>query len=185
MKIFRTLAIAALSFTLFTTTSCKKEETTPGTPPDMGLGTLLFDGTSYKIGGALGEDYGQGSWHDGYNIDLTLYSDGIVEQGDSLTGNGLALYFETLTPTEMMFEPGTYSYSVAGPPSPVFTFTDFSLIYVGDVNNGGTSGTTYDLDPSSKFTVTKNGDVYTIVFSVSATSGETLSGTFTGMIPII
>jgi len=178
------LTVMAISV-LFT--NCKKDNKDDGgtTDPNAVSGTFTVGSTTYNFKGAFGDKYGaDSSYHQGFNIDMILYSDGIniVNVGgvpDSVYGQGAIIYLESFMPTENSFADGTYAYS-DNVPHPLFTFSFFSDIGMGDyttsnINFSSITGGTYTLS-------TLSDGRRNISFNLNLDGGGKITGTFSGPI---
>lgn len=182
MKLIKVLPLTA--FVLIVLFSCKKEKSDNNNAAS-GMGTINFDGKTYTLNKAEGENYGMDpSLHEGYNIDLVFVTDGILIQNDTVTsGSGFAIYFESFYPKDTQFDNGIYNYSDGtNGIYPLFSFSNNSDIFGGNFDTGATSWESF-VDGST-YTIVKNENNYTITFNLTTNTGKKLTGTYTGAIPI-
>lgn len=181
---FKVLTLLLAFSVLFT--NCKKEEDDgPTTDPNAVTGTFSDGTTTYTFKGAFGEKYGADpTIHEGFNIDLVLYSDGLTVtfvggEVDTVYGQGAVIYLEAFTSAENAFADGTYTFSDTEP-HPLFTFSDFSDYGVGDYN---TFNINYNDYTGGTYTITTLSDGRrNITFNLNLDNGKKLTGTFSGPI---
>lgn len=179
MKIRNLLAIAVLTVSIVTV-GCKKDEKESGSNIGASAGSITVGSNTYKLSGAVGYDYGASGWHDGYNIDLIVYSEGVTVVGDTaFTGTGALIYLESFSNLASDLAPGTYSFN--DDQYPVFSFSDASLTYQGNVQD--LSGTRLETTGGT-YALSKDGSTYTIVFNLDLENGSKATGTYTGPINI-
>ncbi|MCU4166754.1 hypothetical protein [Carboxylicivirga caseinilyticus] len=156
---------------------CSKDEDGDST---QSTGSMTIAGETYDISNGILEYYGSwGASGAPYNIDLVLYSDGItikeVDGEAEPSGKGNFLYFEILTDTEATLPEGTYTFSdseTAG----TFDFSDYGINY--DVANDDSD--IYDYITAGTITVSKSNNIYTISISLTDSSDNTITGSFSG-----
>lgn len=143
--------------------SCKKKG-------DKVTNYFKVNNTTYELSNGILENYGtDAESYDGYNLDLSLITDGIsVSASDVWSGSGKAIYFEMYTTSSTYLSSGEYDYDNTTSPSPTFSF-DLSF-YVLDLVFPGT-GTPVQII-SGTVTVVKDGNTYDITLS----DGENNSG---------
>jgi hypothetical protein len=159
MKIFTGILVLSLILV-----SCKKDK-------DKGpTNYFKVGGTTYELSTGILENYGTDpGYYEGYNLDLTLITDGIsVSAGDVWSGSGKAIYFEIFSTSSAYLPSGTYDYDNTTSPSLTFSF-DLSL-YVLDLDFPD-AGTPVQII-SGTVTVVKDGSTYDITLS----DGENNSG---------
>lgn len=160
--------------------SCGKnneEETTP-------VNHFKVNDTYYALSTGYQEDWGTGSYYDGYNIDLVLISDGISVDFDTYnaTGKGHVLYFELFTAGENGIEAGEYVYADTEPYD-TGTFDDGAYMINLDLSTEDAEKTGYF--KSGTITVTKSGSVYEISIDGTDSSGNKITGYYKGSLILV
>lgn len=108
-QISKVLMVMLLLSTAFS--GCKKDDD----DDDNGKMTSYFkvDGNTYELGSGFLAAYGEGDWHEGYNLDLHLYSPGLMLDPDSydlMEGKGQAMIFELFSEVRGSLAEGEYEY---------------------------------------------------------------------------
>ena len=134
--------LAVISFLFF---ACDKEEKKTEEEkkpeekiPEVKENFLKIEDSTYKLVGGMLENYGvcedmlDEEWaHDGYNIDLTLISQGLQisnnYEEEDFQGKGHMVYFEMFTSNPDCLDSGKYSFST-NIPFPVKSF-DYAMYF--------------------------------------------------------
>ncbi|MFY0625469.1 MAG: hypothetical protein JXR07_04185 [Reichenbachiella sp.] len=165
--------IALLSGSLFI--SCGGEDDEDNTPEIANH--MIIDGVEYDLSAGFIENYGTDSWHEGYNTDLTLYSEGISVVNNELVGAGHIIYFEMFSSTSSSLDSDDYNYS-SNEPHPIGTF-DYGLYLV---NGNFETEEVEDIDDITEGTVSVSltGNEYSITFDCVSFGEKEMSGYYKG-----
>ena len=179
MKTTIQLLFATLLFALVIS-GCKKDEETKPTPTNPTSNFIKFNNTYYTLNKGILENYGTYASNVD-NIDWTSFSPGITlyesnNQIDSISGNGHAIFFETITPSGNQLGLGVYSYDEAGNGT-VNTFISSGAIFNFDIMNY--TGTEVEITGGT-LTVVTSAPNYKINFSCTTDDGKSVSGNYTG-----
>ena len=159
--------------------SCEKKDN----EPSDGSGNLKIGNQSYSLTSGTIWNYGEDDSFDenyeGYELSLSLYSNGLSENGwDNYVGSGLYLTCEIYSASRDAFVEEEYefrSYILNSFPAGTFTYSGYGRFNDSDENdyswNDITAGT---------ITINKEGDTYTVSINCANASGEEVSGTYTG-----
>lgn len=144
-----------------------------------GVKYILSKGTLENYGKDM--DPGDGWDYQGYNIDLVLFSSGLVvtNQGDTMfnvSGKGQAIYFELFTTDSTFLANGDYSYSTSQPfPTGTFDYGDYSINL--DADNGTADWIEIK---SGTVKISRTGNTYQITINCTDSDGKTITGKFEG-----
>jgi hypothetical protein len=166
IKIFTGILVLSLALT-----GCKKDK-------DKVSNYLKVNGTTYAlVEGVLENDGTSESW-EGYNLYLTLLSDGFtVDENDDWTGSGKAILFELFSTSATSLPSGNYDYDDVTSPSPTFSFDGGFYVLNLVIPSGGTM---VDL-VSGTLTVVKDGSSYDITLkNCEDEDGNTITAHFAG-----
>ncbi|HTJ51839.1 MAG TPA: hypothetical protein VL443_20405 [Cyclobacteriaceae bacterium] len=155
--------------------ACKKDDEKPsnnvtidGTVKGLKSALFIYDATSSESP-VDSKPY--------YRNELVLFSSGLTNSGDELTGKGDFLDLE-INGGSQTLEEGTYTFTGTEENSQAFQIWEASAAIGYDISTQ--KGETYDFT-SGAMVVTKSGDKYTI--KVNAVAGShVIVGTFTGSI---
>lgn len=125
-----------MGFIALFATACEEEDNGDDDTSEIENELLIGDET-YPISQGLLENYGNDTaYHEGTNIDLTLFTDGLevaldsANGIDSVSGSGYIFWVELFTSDEDSLMPGTYSYSTER------IIGTFELAYVTQIADG-------------------------------------------------
>ena len=144
---------------------------------------LKIRGTEYVLSKGIYENYGlmidDLLQHDGYNLDLTLVSEGFTISTDSfgyadVSGSGQAIYFVMFSSKGDEFDSRDYTFS-SSEPHPIGTFDDSSAW--GIITSVGSAEATIK---SGKVTISKGSSEYSITIDCISENGEAVTGFFKG-----
>ncbi len=137
----------------------------------------IGDTTIAITGGAL-VNYGIGGWHDGFNLDLHLFGEGVtmteISAGErNINGDGFRFYSEMFSSDEDILVPGTYVFNDTSEVYPVssFDYMDYSFEW----QDGN-----WTYCPEGTIKVTKSGDTYELVITGKDSNDEDISGYYKG-----
>jgi hypothetical protein len=153
--------------------SCKKDK-----DKDTVSNYFKVNETTYKMSEGILENWGTSESYEGYNLDLTLISDGIsIDADDNWSGSGKAIYFEMYSTSSTYLPSGAYDYDDETSPSPTFSF-DWSF-YVLDLVLPD-EGTMHEII-SGTVTIVRDGSTYEITITgCEDGSGNTITAHFSG-----
>ena len=151
--------------------SCKKE--------DPVHNAFEYELIKYEIDEGMIEVYGKLSPDaSGYNLDVTLYSTGIVFDpiAEEFSGLGNIIILQKYSESSDELVSGTYNFDLSGNMDP-FTFDigRFGLFVNMDEQSG-----TIILANSGTIKVSKSDDNWTFVFDCMTMANKSITGTFTG-----
>jgi len=160
--------------------SCGKDHDDAGTPVNY----LKVDGEYYELNYGYQEDWGTGSYYEGYNVDVVLMSDGISVNFDTydVTGVGNVVYFEFFTAGENGIGAGRYVYT-SSEPYAAGTFDDGEYLINFDVSTEESEKSGYF--KSGSVTVCRNGSVYEITIDGADSSGKKITGYYKGSLVLV
>lgn len=172
MKLSLSTILAVLTLAVVFT-GCKKDDDSPKKENALQIG----DTTIAITGGSL-VNYGDGSWHEGYNLDLNLFGEGVtmteIEIGNrDIEGNGFRFYCEMISSNEEILVPGTYVYDDTSNVSPVASFDYMDYAFKCQDGNW-----IYCVEGTIK--VTKSGDTYELIITGKDENDEEISGYYKG-----
>lgn len=163
--------ITVLLLLCLTILSCRNDDETQ-------KNFLKIGSTEYKITDGLLENYGTSTNYQGNNVDLTLFTEGTtlaVNGGTvSVTGNGMAIYFESFTTAKTYLDNGDFVYTTTSP----YPVKSFDYASYADIANG-TPGSWKPIT-AGKFNVNRNGDTYEITINTTDNSGNAITGYYKG-----
>lgn len=117
---------------------CEKEEDDNNNGGNGGsnYGSLTMGSVSYPINDVALALFGEGSWHQGYNIDLiisagdwNIVEDTVFDGYEVLEeGNGGSFYAEAFTTDSLVLEDGTYTYNDSSTAIMTFDYADYEYI---------------------------------------------------------
>lgn len=174
MKIERKiLTITLLSLIIFA--GCKKESKV-----NTSDNYIKYNNQTYQIDKGVIENWGKGDFDEGYNIDLTLFSDGLtpVEIGGMITsasGNGHVIYFEMFTNSSTQLDNGTYDYDWSYEAG-TFDYGWILINYNGDLDDAEID---QDIEDGT-VTINKSGDTYEITINCTDEDGKSVTGYYKG-----
>jgi len=155
-----------MCISIFTLSCGDGDATSPQDPTNNVLSTPDGD---FQITGAIIEDYG--IWDgDNYNLDFSFTTEGLTysSSNDALSGEGVAAYFEMVSPDEGVLAEGDYTYDDDG--MSAYTYTGSSdFRYVSDGENWVYDEIHY---PNATVTIGRNGSSYTFSYSSGSYSIE-------------
>lgn len=162
--------------------SCDKDDNDNG---DTSKNYLKVGDTEYVLFKGAMENYGTNDnedeeWnYDGYNIDLSLASEGISITTNSYgemnySGSGQLLYFEMFSSKGNEFDSREYTFSSANN-FPIGTFNDgeYSLAYTDDDDE-------WIEITSGEITISKSGSEYSITIACTDENDKSVTGFFKG-----
>ncbi len=175
MKVAVAIAITAV---LFIFVACTTTEDDPAEP--VGGSYFTYDGTTYTLASAIIEDYGAllGEDESGYDLDFTAgtFEQAFFEDGPP-PGIHSIIFLDLISPTPTLAS-GTYTWSTTRTD---FTLFDAMIFLNADFQSG--SGTLIRPE-SGTVTVSVNGDIYTVEFTLILTDGKTVTGRYSGAAPV-
>lgn len=173
VKLFCALFLASSMFI-----SCDKDD------DDNEKNHFTSGGKEYALTQGAFENYGLTDTadyeHDGYNLDLFLFSDGFTISTDSdgemdVTGTGQYLYFELFTSKGSEFDSREYTFNDSVPyPVGTFDYGEFNLNYSEDIDDNEIEIT------SGKVTISKDGDMYSISIDCVDENKNAVTGFYKG-----
>lgn len=126
IKILLGLILIAGAFAV----SCKKDKASSEE------NYIAVNGTKHNLSFGVLETYGRGGWHDGYNLDLYLCSNGVSFPKDGkpwsdFKGKGNYIYFELVSNSINKLDEGKYDYfdDEAVVPINSFDYADYAINY--------------------------------------------------------
>jgi len=157
--------------------SCGKGDDDESTMPDN---YFIVNGKTYELKMGYLQNYGTDpEFYEGYNLDLTLVSDGFTVDlaNFDFTGTGDALYFEMFSSSADMLPAGDYTFDSSElPPVGAFDYGECLLNF-----NASTGESTSSSEiTGGKVSVSKNGSIYEITINCTTASGKTITGYFKG-----
>jgi hypothetical protein len=168
IKIFTGILVLSLALA-----GCKKDK-------DKGVSNYFkVNGTTYALAEGVLENEGTSESYEGYNLYLTLLSNGFtVDENDDWTGSGKVILFELYSISATSLPSGNYDFDDVTSPSPTFSF-DWGM-YALDLVLSPPSGTGVDL-VSGTLTVVKDGSSYDITLkNCEDEDGNTITAHFAG-----
>lgn len=149
---------------------------------------FMVGSDEYTLSAGVLENYGEATdtdWeYDGYNIDLTLVSNGISVSLDSdgfieAAGTGHLLYFEMFTTGAEQLDNGEFVYDENSLAIKTFDYADYALNYNVDSEDESEEEKWVEI-VSGKVTVNKTGANYSIDIDCKDDSGKVIKGNYTG-----
>lgn len=175
MKNLKNLGFLFIFSLLFISVSCGSDD--DNNDDDNGTtNEFVYDGTAYALTNGFIQEYGGASL---FNFDITLYG-GLVLQNEQFSGTGEVVYFEMWTDQATSLKSGTYNYAAT---ESDLTFTigeigiDCDTTTQSCATNLVVASGTVDLDVS--------GSNYDVDFNLTTTTGENVTGTFSGTLPTL
>ena len=174
MKIHHLLLIVStLIFLVLSESACKKNDEDTGLSQASGTGTVKYQGKSYTVKYGLYEYYGE--FEGIHNFELYLFSDGVDLDNEKGRGTVIDLYFYSNVPP---LPTGTIPYYIGATINPPVFDARAGLDYNLETQDGiAFNGFDY-----GELTITRNGDNYTIQFTLQTDDGETVSGQYSGKV---
>lgn len=173
---FYSKGLLAICFVGTILSACDKSEENDSTSISN---HLKIGDNEYALSGGILEDYGADEFgqYEGYNIDLSLLSDGFTMNGDgSISGSGTIIYFEMFSESETGLASGEYVYDGTSPyPTESFDYGDYSEDF--SVNE---SNATYVDIASGTVTVVREGSSYEITIACVDENGKAITGFYSG-----
>jgi hypothetical protein len=172
MKFYLAFFISVLSLA-FVITGCKKDKDDPK-PNAMTIGDTVIN----IVGGSL-VNYGVGFYHEGYNIDLHLFGEGVamVETTPGtreVTGEGFHYYSELFSADSTFLTNGTYVFDDTTSISPEISF-DY-----GDYNFNTQEFSTWTEFNEGTIKVRKSGNNYELILNLKDENDEVITGYYNG-----
>lgn len=153
-------------------TGCKKDD------DKTKENTIKIGETVIAIKGGALINYGEGSYHDGFNLDLNLYGEGItiteIAPGvRDIDGEGFRFYCEMFSESASKLSDGIYAFNDTSDVFPVstFDFGDYSF------TNGYTGWTEYE---EGTIKVKKSGDNYELIINCVDEDENEITGYYNG-----
>jgi hypothetical protein len=175
MKIERKiLTIILLSMIIFA--GCKKDK-----KESSFSNYVKYDSKMYPIDKGVLENYGQWEEDGAYNLDLTLFSEGItlLESGGEIsgaTGKGHGIYLEMYTSSPSQLDNGTYEYDYWSEEAGTFDYGWVTINYDAAIKDAEID---QDIEGGT-VTVTKTGDTYEITINCTDEDGKSVTGYYKG-----
>lgn len=151
--------------------SCKKETPTAN--------YFEYEMSKYPVDIGMIEGYGKLEPEvTGYNFDVTIHSSGILFSAidESYSGYGNIIYLEMFSGSADQLSPGTYNFDNAGSMDPMtFDIGRFGMYVDMDEQSG-----TIILANSGSVTVSKTGEIWTLIFNCATSAGNSITGKYSG-----
>lgn len=159
MKLRKFLAFGLMACSVAFIGCDKEEDNTDngGNGGNNGSGSLTMGSVTFPINDVALALYGDGSWHQGYNIDLIISAgdweivEDTVFDGYEVTeeGNGAEFYAEAFTTDSVILEDGTYTFNDSSMAVMTFDYADYEYISGTDTVDGTIVSGTIEVDYSN------------------------------------
>jgi len=136
---------------------------------------LKIGDTEYELTAGILENYGTYGGNGAYNIDFTVWTNGITlaSNGYSLNGSGQMMYCEMLSSNGTSLVNGEYTLNN----SSTTPISFYSGEYTANYNNGSGDWTNFS---TGTITVNQSGDTYEIDINCSTSTGVKVTGYYKG-----
>ena len=170
------VVVVAVIFIFISCTTTTDDNNDNNTPPPGGESYFTYDGTTYTLASGGIEDKGAntGPGESGYNLNFMAVSSGV--DMIIVSGIGDGVYFALTSPNSTLAS-GTYTWSN--------TRTDFTLVdAIIGINLDPDTGTLV-WAIGGTVTVSVNGNIYTVEFTLAMEDGKTVTGNYSGPAPVL